>query len=91
MDGGAVGRSWDGVSVAGAGDTGAMRGHECGIVPASSPTLAPREARQLGVDRLSQHRLLRRAARLGLYPIVTFQYSSTTLSQVSYHIQHLFF
>jgi hypothetical protein len=25
--------------------------------------------------------------RLGLYPIVTFQYSSTTLYQVSYHIQ----
>jgi hypothetical protein len=28
---------------------------------------------------------------LGLYPIVTFQYSSTTLYQVSYHIQYLFF
>jgi hypothetical protein len=26
---------------------------------------------------------------LGLYPIVTFQYSSTTLYQVSYHIQYL--
>jgi hypothetical protein len=25
------------------------------------------------------------------YPIVTFQYSSTTLYQVSYHIQYLFF
>jgi hypothetical protein len=24
---------------------------------------------------------------IGLYPIVTFQYSSTTLHQVSYHIQ----
>jgi hypothetical protein len=29
--------------------------------------------------------------RIGLYPIVTFQYSSTTLYQVSYHIQYLFF
>ena len=29
--------------------------------------------------------------RLGSYPIVTFQYSSTTLYQVSYHIQWLFF
>jgi hypothetical protein len=28
---------------------------------------------------------------VGLYPIVTFQYSSTTLCQVSYHIQYLFF
>jgi hypothetical protein len=28
---------------------------------------------------------------LGLYPIVTLQYSSTTLYQVSYHIQYLFF
>jgi alpha-glucosidase (family GH31 glycosyl hydrolase) len=28
---------------------------------------------------------------VGLYPIVTFQYSATTLYQVSYHIQHLFF
>ena len=27
----------------------------------------------------------------GLYPIVTFQYSSTTLYQVSCHIQYLFF
>jgi hypothetical protein len=30
-------------------------------------------------------------ALLGQYPIVTFQYSSTTLYQVSYHIQSLFF
>jgi hypothetical protein len=29
----------------------------------------------------------RSEARLGLYPIVTFQYSSTTLYQFSYHIQ----
>ena len=29
-------------------------------------------------------------AGLGLYPIVTFQYNSTTLYQVSYHIQYLF-
>jgi hypothetical protein len=28
---------------------------------------------------------------VGLYSIVTFQYSSTTLYQVSYHIQYLFF
>jgi hypothetical protein len=27
-------------------------------------------------------------AHLGLYPIVTLQYSSTTLYQVSYHINH---
>jgi hypothetical protein len=30
-------------------------------------------------------------ARVGLYPIATLQYSSTTLYQVSYHIQYLFF
>ena len=30
-------------------------------------------------------------AAVGLYPIVTFEYSSTTLYQVSYHIQYLFF
>jgi hypothetical protein len=29
--------------------------------------------------------------RLGLYPIVTFQYSSTTLYQDPYHMQSLFF
>ena len=29
--------------------------------------------------------------KVGLHPIVTFQYSSTTLYQVSYHIQYLFF
>jgi hypothetical protein len=27
--------------------------------------------------------------QVGLYPIVTFQYSSTTLYQVSYHIRYL--
>jgi hypothetical protein len=31
------------------------------------------------------------AVSLGFYPIVTFQYSSTTLYQVSYHIRYLFF
>ena len=31
------------------------------------------------------------ASNLGLYPIVTFQYSPTTLYQVSYHIQYLLF
>jgi hypothetical protein len=31
------------------------------------------------------------AVELGLYPIVTSQYSSTTLYQISYHIQYLFF
>ena len=31
------------------------------------------------------------AEAVGLYPIVTFQYSSTTSYQVSYHIQYLFF
>jgi hypothetical protein len=29
--------------------------------------------------------------RVGLYPIVTFQHTSTTLYQVSYHIQYMFF
>ena len=29
--------------------------------------------------------------QVGLYPIVTSQYSSTTLYKVSYHIQSLFF
>jgi hypothetical protein len=33
----------------------------------------------------------RSASRLGLYPIVTLQCSSTTVYQVSYHIQSLFF
>jgi hypothetical protein len=31
------------------------------------------------------------APPVGLYPIVTFQYSSTTLYQISDHIQYLFF
>jgi hypothetical protein len=30
-------------------------------------------------------------ALLGLYPIVTFQYSATALCQVSDHIRYLFF
>jgi hypothetical protein len=34
---------------------------------------------------------LSRARIVGLYPIVTFQYSSTTLYQVSHRIQYLFF
>ena len=28
--------------------------------------------------------------KVGLHPIVTFQYSSTTLYQVSYHIRYVF-
>ena len=32
-----------------------------------------------------------RGLRVGLYPVVTFQYSSTTLYQVFYHTQSLFF
>jgi hypothetical protein len=44
------------------------------------------------VARVARHPALPpRAEDLGLYPIVTFQYSSTTLYQVSYHIQYLFF
>jgi hypothetical protein len=34
--------------------------------------------------------LHKRGVALGLYPIVTFQYSSTTSYQVSYHIQYMF-
>ena len=33
----------------------------------------------------------RMPASIGIYPIVTLRYSSTTLYQVSYHIQYLFF
>ena len=41
------------------------------------------------VDAADAPQLLR-VPRLGLYPIVTSQYSSTTLYQVSYHFQSLF-
>jgi hypothetical protein len=37
------------------------------------------------------HEVGAQGPHLGLYPIVTFQYSSTTLYQVSYHIRYLFF
>jgi hypothetical protein len=42
-------------------------------------------------DGAAVHAAMAKQALLGLYPIVTFQYSSTTLYQVSYHIQYLFF
>ena len=44
---------------------------------------APGEFIVLACDRAR----LRGEVTLGLYPIVTLQYSSTTLSQVSYHIR----
>jgi hypothetical protein len=44
--------------------------------------------RQALAPRSLEHRLDR---HLGLYPIVTLQYSSTPLYQVSYHIQCMFY
>jgi hypothetical protein len=38
-----------------------------------------------------EHSSIPATAKVGLYPIVTFQYSSTTLYQFSYHIRSLFF
>jgi hypothetical protein len=46
---------------------------------------------QINDDAGNSDQMLRRKVRVGLYPIVTLQYSSTTLYQVSYHIQYLFF
>ena len=54
---------------------------------ASGP-LAP-EALQRLEDCTAEHGAA--AAEVGLYPIVTSQYSATILGQVSYHIQSLFF
>ena len=34
---------------------------------------------------------IRQGSSLGLYPIVTLQYSSIALYRLSYHIQYLFF
>ena len=41
----------------------------------------------LDCDRYVKGKLERFEVELGLYPIVSFQYSSTTLYQFSYHIQ----
>ena len=50
-------------------------GHGCGLVEGwGRPAMAWLAERQYGVA-------------VGLYPIVTFQYCSTTLYQVSYHIR----
>ena len=65
--------------------------------------LEPRDWRRLVARREGEPRLARRRRphflragrerdlRVGLHPIVTFQYSSTTLHQVSDHIQYLLF
>ena len=54
-----------------------------------------RRGQQAGLQEVAQEEGRRRGERLprhlGLYPIVTFQYRSTTLYQISYHIQYLFF
>ena len=42
---------------------------------------------QLDLEDQDQIELADLTVGLGLYPIVTSQYSSTTLYQVSYHIQ----
>ena len=46
---------------------------------------------QINDDAGNSDQMLRRKVRVGLYPIVTLQYISATLYQVSYHIQYLFF
>ena len=58
--------------------------------PRSTRTQAPRgrRGRSLGPRAAPSPKT---AARLGLYPIATFQYSSTNLYQVFYHIRYLFF
>jgi hypothetical protein len=43
------------------------------------------------LQRREERRVVRAALGIGLYPIANFQYTSTTLYQVSYHIQYLFF
>jgi hypothetical protein len=43
------------------------------------------------MEPLAERRARADEVLLGLYPIVTFQYSSTTLCQFYYHIQYLFF
>jgi hypothetical protein len=59
-------------------------------LPAAGSPLAAREMRlRLEVwdrDAYSSDDLVAKALS-GLYPIVTFQYSSTTLYRVSYHIR----
>jgi hypothetical protein len=59
--------------------------------PSSKPAgvLARRLRDALRHDALLLGR--QRALHLGVYPIATFQYGSTTSYQVSYHIQQLFF
>jgi hypothetical protein len=58
------------------------------------PTAAVAAAPELADAELTNAAQLRgrvAVVRVGSYPIVTFQYSSTTLYQFSYHIQYLFF
>ena len=47
--------------------------------------------REEGLDLQLQLREAAQALQVGLYPIITSQYSSTALYQVSYHIRSLFF
>jgi hypothetical protein len=63
---------------------------------AGRPPLRPELAALLGTAHAVKDVPLVRAARrveahLGLYPIVSSQYSSTACYQASYHIQSLFF
>jgi hypothetical protein len=50
-----------------------------------------KQNRRMPIDAGMAKKAWRIKVALGLYPIVTFQYSSTTLYQFSYHIQYLFF
>ena len=59
-------------------------------VPAAAHSLVADLQAFAGASRAAARREgLERAVRLGLCPIVTSQYSSTTLSQISDHIQSL--
>jgi hypothetical protein len=66
-------------------------------LPSLSAELSTRNPTQVAAAGVSSRasmiaykRAVQGALGLGLYPIVTVQYSSTTLYQVSYHIQYLF-
>ena len=60
--------------------------------PMATATIPTRRVRnEVAHHRVGRVQPMSQNRDLGLYPIVTSQCSSTTLYQVSYHIQWLFF
>ena len=72
--------------------TGLYLEAQTGVAPSQSHVFPlPKNATVEWTEWFHAFQADRATIQVGLYPIVTLQYGSTTLYQVSYHMRYLFF